>query len=173
MNRFPAFALLLLLVLFQACSGKTEEQELAEEKLAQLNWLVGNWKGRVESDNIYEQWSKKTDNTLQGHGYIISGKSLGQESQELDTLFSERMEIVARNGEITLAVRMAGQAETVFTATELTPGRAVFENPEHDFPNRIIYAQPTDGSLTATIEGKLNGKAARESFTMRKARQLP
>jgi hypothetical protein len=36
--------------------------------------------------------------------------------------------------------------------------RAVFENPTHDFPQRIIYAR--DGDLmTARIEGAVDGRA--------------
>ena len=33
-----------------------------------------------------------------------------------------------------------------------------FANPEHDFPQRIIYRRATEGWLYATIEGKYNGK---------------
>ena len=37
----------------------------------------------------------------------------------------------------------------------------VFENPQHDFPQRIIYSLKDGGRLTAAIEGTKNGKTRR------------
>jgi hypothetical protein len=42
---------------------------------------------------------------------------------------------------------------TDFKLTRLTAQEAVFENPQHDFPKRIIYRKYADGSLTASIDG--------------------
>jgi hypothetical protein len=36
--------------------------------------------------------------------------------------------------------------------------KAVFENPEHDFPQRVIYVLNADGSMTALVEGKMRGQ---------------
>ena len=46
--------------------------------------------------------------------------------------------------------------------------RVVFENAEHDFPQRIIYWMTKDGSLHAKIEGSLGGKPASEEWTWRR-----
>ena len=45
-----------------------------------------------------------------------------------------------------------GRPPTPFKLTEATATRAVFENPQHDFPQRIIYAL-RDGRLCARVEG--------------------
>ena len=37
---------------------------------------------------------------------------------------------------------------------------AAFENPTHDFPTRILYVKNPDGSLTASIEGPVEGQEA-------------
>ena len=40
----------------------------------------------------------------------------------------------------------------------------IFENPQHDFPQRVIYEFVTTDSIHARIEGKQNGKASSEDF---------
>ena len=47
---------------------------------------------------------------------------------------------------------------------------AVFENPEHDFPQRIICRLGDDGSLNARIEGKRNGKEKEMDFLMKRVK---
>ena len=44
---------------------------------------------------------------------------------------------------------------------------AVFENPQHDFPQRISYELKGDGTLLAAIEGTKNGKTRRVEFPYR------
>jgi hypothetical protein len=51
---------------------------------------------------------------------------------------------------------------------ELGDSRAVFENPEHDFPKRIIYRLTPDGSLNARVEGIEKGRATAEEWTWRR-----
>ena len=52
---------------------------------------------------------------------------------------------------------------TPFPLKEVSGTRVVFENPAHDFPQRIIYWK--DGAdLRARIEGTMNGKAASEEW---------
>lgn len=40
-----------------------------------------------------------------------------------------------------------------------------FSNPEHDFPQRIIYLRQADGTLFARIEGNLRAKPAHEDLS--------
>jgi hypothetical protein len=53
---------------------------------------------------------------------------------------------------------------TDFKLTRLSAQEALFENPEHDFPKRIIYRKNADGSLTASIDGGEGTKAMAFSF---------
>lgn len=50
---------------------------------------------------------------------------------------------------------------------------AVFENPNHDFPQRIIYRLVTVDSLVARIEGRIDGKERSSDFPYRRARCEP
>ena len=42
---------------------------------------------------------------------------------------------------------------TDFKLTSLTATEAIFENPAHDFPKRIIYRKTGEDGLTASIDG--------------------
>ena len=46
----------------------------------------------------------------------------------------------------------------------------VFENPQHDFPQRIIYRLEKDGSLLARIEGVNQGREKGINFPMKRAK---
>ena len=50
-----------------------------------------------------------------------------------------------------------GQAEAAFKLIRASATEVVFENPQHDFPQRISYALKDGGKLTAAIEGTKNG----------------
>ena len=48
--------------------------------------------------------------------------------------------------------------------TEVGPTRAVFDNPRHDYPKRIVYELSTDGGLSATIGFARGGTPRRFEF---------
>jgi hypothetical protein len=63
-----------------------------------------------------------------------------------------------------------GRPATPFPLKEAADKKVVFENPEHDFPRRILYWMDAGGALHARIEGTLQGKAASEEWTWRRAK---
>ncbi|HEX7294339.1 MAG TPA: DUF6265 family protein, partial [Pyrinomonadaceae bacterium] len=54
--------------------------------------------------------------------------------------------------------------QTDFKLTRVTDQEAVFENPEHDFPKRIIYRKSAEDALTASIDGGEGTKQMTFSF---------
>ena len=56
------------------------------------------------------------------------------------------------------AVRDEREKATIFT----------FENPQHDFPQRITYRRGTEGWLYATIEGKSQGQDRQVTYPFRR-----
>ncbi len=69
------------------------------------------------------------------------------------TVSWEFMRIEARESGLVYLASPGGRAPaTPFDLVELGDRRAVFENLEHDFPNRIIYSVVGD-TLRARIEG--------------------
>ena len=59
----------------------------------------------------------------------------------------------------------SGQAEATFTLLRQSDSETVFENLQHDFPQRIIY-RLEQGKLHARIEGKRNGAIQGIEFPM-------
>ena len=64
-----------------------------------------------------------------------------------------------RDGAISYVAKPSGQPEGSFKLVKLQNREVIFENLEHNFPQRIIYRLEPDGSLFARIEGMSNGKA--------------
>ena len=67
------------------------------------------------------------------------------------------------------ADRHRNRPPTSFRLIEQSATRFVFENPEHDYPQRIIYAQQNDGSLLMRIEGVENGQEESSEWLLRRA----
>lgn len=67
----------------------------------------------------------------------------------------EYLRIEPRDGVLAYVPTIRGK-ETVFKAVKIAAGEAIFENPEHDFPQRIIYRK-SDAGLFARVES-LDGK---------------
>ena len=54
---------------------------------------------------------------------------------------------------------------TEFVLTEQTASRAVFDNPRHDYPKRIVYELSAEGVLTATVGYMKGGTPRRFEYT--------
>ncbi len=63
---------------------------------------------------------------------------------------------------------VAGGRMVSFRLVESAKGRVVFANPQHDFPQRILYWLADDGLLHARIEGEQRGKPANEEWAWRR-----
>jgi hypothetical protein len=62
--------------------------------------------------------------------------------------------------------RPAGQRETVFPLLRISDTEATFENQQHDFPQRVVYARDGESRLRARIEGMRNGALQVSEFPM-------
>jgi hypothetical protein len=128
-----------------------------------LNWVLDKWVGEGNGGTMYESWVKTDDNLFKGDAYTIRNG---------DTVFTESLKIEKVGDDIFYVATVAHNPGPVsFKLVGLSDNEAVFENPEHDFPNRIIYTLRDDGSLYARIEGK-NKKGVEKigEFFFKKAR---
>jgi hypothetical protein len=64
-----------------------------------------------------------------------------------------------------------GRPATPFPLKELSGQRVVFENPEHDFPQRVLYWRDAEDSLHARIEGTRGGRTAAQEWVWRRVRE--
>lgn len=165
------FLLCLSAAVLSSCGGdetnnKTETPEASPKvnKLEQLNWVLGTWVMETPDGTFTEYWERTNDSIYAGHGMLVSAKG--------DTLFSERIK-VEQSGDTVyykpVISRQNDGKETVFTEKLLADNEVIFENPAHDFPQRIIYKKPTDSTLYARIEGRQDGRDRSEEYQYRKA----
>jgi len=116
-----------------------------------VDWLVGCW----ESFENYskEVWVRNPDGSLLGFSASV-------ESNEI--AFYELLYIREVGGTLTYTAHPAGQNSATFLASVIDGQSVVFENPLHDYPQRISYR--LEGlNLTAVIS-LMNGER-KLSFT--------
>jgi hypothetical protein len=78
----------------------------------------------------------------------------------------EYLRVVERDGGLVYIAQPGGKTATEFVLTEFTPSRAVFDNPRHDYPKRIVYELSATGVL-ATSVGFMKGGTPRRLEYMR------
>ncbi len=120
-----------------------------EASLNDLAWLAGCWETDRGASYSQEQWMKPA-------GEIMIGMARNVKNGK--TVEFEFLRIHKEQGRIYYTAKPSGQAETSFKLKSSTADGVVFEDLQHDFPQRIIYRQQPDGSLLARVEGERNGK---------------
>jgi len=125
--------------------------------VAALAWMTGSWVGSAGGVEMEEHWTAAKGGTLIGlHRDIAAGK----------TVSFEFLRIEEQHGGLVYISSPRGAPPTTFRLVEAGPMRAVFANPSHDFPQRIIYW--IDGAdLRARIEGPQQGKTVGEEWRWR------
>ena len=130
-------------------------------RIASLEWLSGCWESRNDAKQLVlsEQWMKPGGGMMIGMGRTVkSGKVVDWEF----------MRIEQRGTDVYyLAKPKENAGETPFKLIRSSPSEAVFENLEHDFPQRVIYRLAKSGKLEARIEGtESNGNVKGIDFPM-------
>lgn len=129
----------------------------AKATIGDLAWLAGAWVGsRSSGSSIEERWSPPLGGTMLAVSRSVntSGKLVA----------FEYLRIVERDGGLVYIAQPGGKASTEFVLTELSPTRAMFDNPRHDYPKRIVYELSTDGNLSASIGFTKGGTPRRFEF---------
>ena len=71
-------------------------------------------------------------------------------------------------GAVYLMATPSGQREARFKLTKASAREIVFENPTHDFPQRISYKLDGKDSLVARISGTVKGKEKSDDFPLKR-----
>jgi Domain of unknown function (DUF6265) len=132
----------------------------AEDPLQRLAWLAGCWRAEGAEAGSGEQWLAPAGGTLLGVSRTVkSGTTVAHEFMQ-----------IRRNaeGNVVYVAQPSGQAEASFTLQAGAAAEAVFENPQHDFPQRVIYRLEDGGRLRARIEGLRNGQLRGIDFPLQR-----
>ncbi len=142
----------LLLCLMACCPSQAQERR---PSLNDLAWLAGCWEGKGSKRVREEYWTMAAGGSMFGIGRAISDGR---------TTEFEFMRIHEEKGDVLYTSKPSGQPEASFKLIRANGNEAVFENPQHDFPQRVIYRKQSDGTLLARIEGERNGKQSGIDF---------
>ncbi|MFN3968099.1 DUF6265 family protein [Flavobacterium sp.] len=151
---------IVTVLLFVSCQNKSANKF---EKLEKMNWLVGQWENKTPEGLLTETWTKENDSTFSGQTYFIKN--------EKDTVHSESIVLTQSKDELIYRPTVKGQNndEPVdFKLTTEVEYSFTFENPKHDYPQKITYKKVNDKALVATISGNQQGKQSSESYPMSK-----
>ena len=109
------------------------------------SFLNGTWK--MEDKEVYEHWDLLKENTLKGISYILEN---GQWS------VIEYLDITNIQNEILYCATVLNQnnGDPIFFKLIQSDSLFVFENPYHDFPQKIVYQKIDEQKIFVQVLGK-------------------
>jgi hypothetical protein len=156
MKRFAASLVAVL-----ALAGP-EPSRAAAPEISSLSWMAGSWEGKDAAGlEMEELWTAPKGGVMLGMHRDVKGDRL--------TSF-EFLRIESGPDGLVYQAQPRGRPATPFPLKEASARKVVFENLQHDFPQRILYWATEDGALHARVEGILEGKLEGEEWTWRRAR---
>jgi hypothetical protein len=163
-SMYNKITFLLLITILISCkksdSGDSDSNE--KDKVRTAHWLIGSWEFKSTEGILSESWKKVNDSTFQGQSYLIKAK---------DTVHFEMITLEQKGEELTYLTTILGQNNDKpisFILTEATEKQLVFENPTHDYPQKISYNHISKDSLVTEISGLQSGKPSSEKYLMKR-----
>jgi hypothetical protein len=133
------------------------------DELQKASWLVGEWEKTDSLGTLKEIWQASNDSTYNGQSYYIQN--------EKDTLHKEQIELVQDQEHLIYSATIQGENNDTSVPFQMMKDEdsvLVFENPKHDYPQKITYRLMKNKELSVTISGKEKGKTASETYLMGK-----
>lgn len=123
--------------------------------LEPLSWMLGDWAFTRDGVTTGERWRRTDDLAWEGYGFMV---------KEGDTSRTEDLRLLVLQGEVFYISKVGHNPLPVaFKLISGSDSACVFENPSHDFPQRIRYRR-TEAGITARIEGESSGKPRSAEF---------
>ncbi len=157
----PLKSVSFLFVFLFSCTSKGVEDKsspvaniiLADKSLLKpTEWLQGEWQSEAAEVQVLETWRVVSDSLMEGQSCFVRGQ---------DTLSKESVRLEVRQNTVFYIPTVSNQnggRPVPFQMTFSSPNSLVFENPLHDFPQKISYKKIAQDSLIAEISGVAGGK---------------
>lgn len=149
---------ILIVILFGFSSPQSELDKI----FISISQIKGGWQMETRKGAIYEEWSMGDNKNLIGNSYKLKYS---------DTILLEDLEIKIEKNSIYYISKVMDQNDQkpiYFNLIKSKNNIFVFENKQHDYPQRIIYRFVSNDSLVARIEGnKLNKILSSEFYYSR------
>jgi len=140
----------MLLVVFPLMASGPE--------VASLDWMTGCWVMERNGVKVEEHWSKPAGEVMLGYSRTVRpGKPT----------FYEQLRIEVREGQVSYVPIVGKQGPIVFPLKKSTEREVVFENPTHDYPQRIAYTRVGD-ELRAKTELLDEAKPRPQNFVYKR-----
>lgn len=129
--------------------------------LKKFSWLKGTWKMEEKASVLVEEWTAGGSGSIKCRSYEVKGN---------DTTLIERATIscIAGKQVFTYYPVINSPGENIMPVTfaliSEENGTYIFENPEHDFPQRVVYQIVNADECHAWIEGKEKGRENKIDF---------
>jgi len=136
-----------------------------KKDIQKAEWLIGTWENKTRKGSIFKTWTKSGDNEFSGKSYSVKDK---------DTIVFENIRIVQEKNRLYYIPTVKNQNEGLpvrFAAKSISENQLVFENPQHDFPQIIVYTKINSDSLIAEISGTKNGQKRKQTFPMKRVKR--
>jgi hypothetical protein len=153
---------ILILILALTFTSCLKSKEIS--KIVVADWLLGNWENKSDDGDLLETWKKVNDSIYDGESYFIKGK---------DTLHFEKIQMKQKGEALYYIATIKGQNDdqpVTFKYNDTIEKQLVFENPKHDYPQKISYSQITKDSIVIQISGSQQGKPSSSKYSMKKTK---
>jgi hypothetical protein len=137
MRTTSAVALLIVTALVGPVSSQDSPVNLP-------GWLTGLWIIDSGGSRVEEHWTSAVGGLMLGVSRTIKNDRV---------VAFEFLRIERRGDFLVYIAQPQGNPPTEFKLSSATADQLVFENPQHDFPKKILYRRNKDGSVTAEVSG--------------------
>lgn len=159
----------LLALLLAVGSAVAEDAEPAKPKpdpqaaIKSLGWLAGTWTGSVGPGT----WEAVY--TTASGGEVMS---TNKEIRDGKVVSFEFERFFVKGADVVMTPYVKGINKVAFTLTKNDPAakRAIFENPKHDFPQRIDYHRQGNDLLVISVTATRGGREVGFKLSLSRAK---
>lgn len=126
-------------------------------KADSIDWLIGNWKGRSQEGIVIEKWKRMDNDSFIGEGYIVV---------QGDSVVREHIVMMPFSKFWVYIAQVNQQPPVLFTLVKNENGKLIFENKEHDFPQRIMYSRLDEDRLKIRVEGYVGRTLNKDEYEL-------
>jgi hypothetical protein len=160
-GHLAAAATLVFISLFAVAGDKSAPAD-SSSSASDFAFIQGAWRADQGDAVVEERWTDDVGGVMLGVGRTIKGGR---------TVFFEFLRIERRrDGNVYYVAQPRGNPPTDFKLTSSADGKLVFENPKHDFPQKITYERVDQDTVRATISGPRGGTEASESWEYKRVK---
>lgn len=149
---------IIAISIFIACPLLAFSESEEPVSIDQLTWLSGCWASDGAETGSGEQWMRPAGGVMLGMSrFVHGGKAV---AFEFIRIFEDE------DGSLTFFAAPSGQPSHAFGLASISADEVVFSDPQHDFPQRILYRLIEPDRLLGRIEGISKGEARAVDFSM-------